>query len=146
MRASEPSETYEGEVSKMCANGTHLRTHGSRTAIALFLLFLQFRLECTILLDLCLVIPELPDVRKVRVVDAARHVLAREDGTIKLVDGRVELSARVDQVGQGLENDEVGADVCGDLFICTAVGDEFVLGWHVDAVHVGVPGDASLAY
>lgn len=92
-----------------------------------------------LLLDLGVVGPHGLEAGEVRLVDAARYVLAGEDGAVKLGQGGVELGARVDEVREGLEDDEVGADDGRDLLLGAVVRDELVAGGHVDTVDVRIP-------
>ena len=52
-------------------------------------------------------------------------------------DRRVELGTGGDEVRKGLEDGQVGADVIGNLLLCSVVRDEFFARWHVDTVNVG---------
>lgn len=110
------------------------RTHWAAAAV------IQLRLleGLSPLLSLRVVASQLLNVFEISVVDTARDVFSSEDGAIESLDSRVELSAGFDEVGERLEDDEIGADVFGDLFDGSVVGDELLRRWHVDTVDVGV--------
>lgn len=91
-------------------------------------------------LDLGIVASEGFQPREVSLIHAPGDILAREDGAIKLGDGRVELLARGDEVGQGLEDGQVGANSLGDFLLGATVGHELESRGHVDTVDVGVAG------
>jgi len=110
------------------------RTHWAAAAVVQLRLLESLRP----LLSLRVVASQLLDVFEISVVDAAGDVFSREDGAIESLDSRVELSAGFDEVRKGLENDEIGTNVFGDLFDGSIVGDEFLRRWHVDTVDVGV--------
>jgi hypothetical protein len=127
---SEPSTGDQYDVSERQQG----RTHWSRAARS----DLDVLSNLVGLLGLCVIAPELLEVLKIPVVDTAGDVLSGENGAIELLNGRVELVAALNQIGQGLEDDEIGTNVLCDLFGRTAVRNEFRRRRHVDAVHVRV--------
>ena len=77
------------------------------------------------------------DAREVGVVDIAGDVAAVEDGAVEGFRQAVfAAAAGVNQVRQGLVDDAVGANGGGDVRFFAAVGDEFFVRRHVDAIDV----------
>lgn len=114
------------------------RTHRTRASIVSLLDFCHdlstFRAQ---LLDLGVIVSDLDQAVEVLFRNIASDVLAGEDGAIERLDRRVELLARLDEIRQGLEDDEVGSDLGRDFSSRPVVGDEFVRGRHVDTVDIG---------
>ena len=76
---------------------------------------------------------------QIRLINSTSDILPRKHRRIETLDGRVELTDGGDEVGESLEDDEVGADRGRDVRFGAVVRDELGAGGHVDAVHVDVP-------
>jgi hypothetical protein len=110
-------------------------THRSRASVVRFLdLGYHGPALSTLLLDLRVIVPDDDEAVEVVLGDVAGDVLAGEDGA---VERWVELLTRLDEVRQGLEDDEVRTDLGRDFFRRSIVGDELMRGGHIDTVDVG---------
>lgn len=78
---------------------------------------------------------------EISVIDTARYVFSSKDGTIESLDGRVELSARLDKIWESLEDDKIGGDMFSNLLDSSLVSDKLLWRWHVNTVYVGVASD-----
>lgn len=65
-------------------------------------------------------------------------VVAAEDADLEVLDRRVERGARLNQVGQSLVDDGVGANVFSHISFGAFVGNQFSGVRQVDSVDVGV--------
>lgn len=63
---------------------------------------------------------------EISVIDTAGNVFTGKDGAVELFDGRVKLLARGNKVFKSLVNDEVDANVLGNLFGSSTMGDELL--------------------
>lgn len=116
---------------------THKRVgsvHGSAAANLPFWL-LNNSLD---LFGLGLVVSQLHQVFEVSVIDTTSDVFAGKDRAVELFDGRVKLLARGNKIVKGLVNDEVDANVLGNFFGSSIVGDELFGRRHIDTIDVGV--------
>ena len=75
---------------------------------------------------------------KIGFVDVAGLVNAVETGRIERADAGIQLFHHTFQIVEVLEHDTVCADFGGDFFRAAAVGNQFLTGRHVDAVHVRI--------
>lgn len=75
---------------------------------------------------------------EVFVIDTASDVFAGKDRAVELFDGRVKLLARGNKVVKGLVDDEVDANMLGNFFGSSIVGDELFGRRHVYTIDVRV--------
>ncbi len=71
--------------------------------------------------------------------DIASDVLARETGSIEVLDSGIVIPYRGNQVGQILVDQPVRTDGYGNLMFTAPIGDQFRSGRHIDAINIGKP-------